>query len=997
MPNKTEKKPRGRSILATLFRPLAVLLLALILLMGGVLFYGGIIGRLDQNALDILGERVKNRKSYLETEMVGKWSALDLTVSRINSEVEALRAAGQIDLNAVDTDKTTYMSILDGTSDDLISLMRSASVTGAYVVLSSGPIDPDTPRDKKGLYLRDLDPTASASLDNTDLLIKRGPFDLTEKLGITTDSDWRTQFAFSEAGEYVSFFAGPYQAALDHPDLSWSDLGCWSESYHLLDDSRSGISYSVPLRLEDGTLYGVLGVELTLDYLSKQLPARELLEGTGGSYLLAVTEDGTHFRPVLSNGLLYTLDNEVTLHAYQNSQTVYTLDGEQKDRLGAVEYLSLYNTNTPFAGSRWALIGVADRNDLFRFSRSVQRTVVVLSVLLFGIGLAVVSMLSFAISRPIAAMSHELGQADRSRPIRLRRTYIQEIDHMAGEIEMLSEDVFSASMKFANILQMASIRIGGFEMNSKNHSLFITDGFFDICRLQDVEPHGLTDKDFCAAMERLRPFVERHSEIAPGEEEIGLFFPAEGNATLSYVRLRCIRQDGRIIGLAEDVTDATLERQKVERERDHDLLTGLLSRRAFQQRMEWLLEQDAVGTGVLLMLDLDNLKHINDTYGHDYGDKYICALADVLQRTAPEGHSLLCRQSGDEMFAFYYGYDGEPPVQSLLQVVRHTLLVQRIPLPNGGSFPVSASSGAAWYPRDSTDLSELIRYADFAMYEVKRSSKGGMRDFSLDAYHSASHLQKCKEEFSNLLAEERVVYHWQPIVSAKTGEAYAYEALMRTDLETLRDPQEVLDIAAREARLDDIERITLFHAMASFAEHCEAGRFPPDCRAFINSIPNQLLSYEDSIRFEQRFAGYLSRLVVEITENDRVRENILKEKREWNRRWNAAFALDDYGSGYNSELMLLSLAPEYVKIDMSITRDIDRDRDKQQLVRNMVVYAAERDIRVIAEGVETRSELEAVVHLGVDFVQGYYIARPARIPPAVPDEVRETIRRLADA
>lgn len=996
MSDTTKNAPRSRSIRSKLFRPLALLLLALIVLMSSALFYGGVVRQLNQNALDILREQVRNRKNYLETEMVGKWTALDLTVSRINSETEALRAAGQVDLAAVDTDKAAYMPILDAASDDLISLMRSASVTGAFVVLSNGPLDFDAPHEKKGLYLRDLDPTARASVDNSDLLIKRGPFDLTEKLGITTDSDWRTQFAFSEAGGYASFFAAPYQAALDHPDLTWSDLGCWSESYHLLDDSRKGIAYSVPLRLEDGTLYGVLGVELTLDYLSKQLPARELLEGAGGSYLLAVTEDGVHFRPVLSTGLLYAVEEAITLEPYQHAEEICVLGGEA-DKLGAIEYLSLYNTNAPFAGSRWALVGVAGQNELFRFSRSVQRMALVLSVLLFVLGLAVVSMISFAISKPIAAMSHELGQADRSRPIRLHRTRIQEIDHMAGEIEALSEDVFSASMKFTDILQMASIRIGGFEINRKNRTLFVTDGFFGICRLEDVEVRGLTYEAFCTAMERLRPFVERHSENGRGEEETMLRFPADGSEPLSYVRLRCIRQDTRVVGLAEDVTDATLERQKVERERDHDLLTGLLSRRAFQQRIAWLLERDAAGTGALLMLDLDNLKHINDTYGHDCGDKYICALADVLRRTAPEGHALICRQSGDEMFAFYYGFDSEQPVRQILRAVRHTLLSQRIPLPDGGAFPVSASGGVAWYPRDSAELGELSRYADFAMYEVKRSSKGGMHDFNIDAYRSASHLQKCREEFNEFVAQERVIYHWQPIVSTKTGEAFAYEALMRTDMKTLRNPQEVLDIAAREARLDDIERITLFHAMASFVENCEAGRVSPDCRVFINSIPNQLLSYEDSIRFERRFSAYLNRLVVEITESDRVRENILKEKREWNRRWNAAFALDDYGSGYNSELVLLSLAPEYVKIDMSITRDIDSDRDKQQLVRNMTAYAVERGIQVIAEGVETRSELETVMRLGVDFVQGYYIARPAHLPPAVPDEAREIIRRIAGA
>ncbi|MDO4270418.1 MAG: EAL domain-containing protein [Eubacteriales bacterium] len=1003
MSGKTEYTRQAPTILCRLFRPLLLLLLAMIVLMIGFVFYGGVLSQIDQNAVDILGEQVKNRENYLEHEMVGSWSNLQLTVDAVNGKVQALRAAGQADLSALDSDKRTYNTILTAVSEDLIALMRTASVTGAYLVLGAGGIDPDAPQDKKGLYLRDLDPSTSASISNTDLLIKRAPIEVAEKLGITTDSDWQTQFTFGKEGRYEPFFLRPYQAALEHPDIGWADLGYWSADSRMTGDARRIVCYSVPMRLDDGTLYGVLGIELTADYLSKQLPVSELIEGQGGSYVLAVTQDGETFRQVLVNGAFrseYQDEAGVILRpsAYDKLENALVFWREDGPNLfGCITYLPLYNTNTPFAGERWALLGIASEDDLFAFSHSVRRRVMTVGGVLLLLGMLGVWLTSVMLSRPIAALSRELGQqAHKGEPLTFGRTRIREIDHLTGEIELLSQDLYAASQKFAEILTMASIRIGGFEIDRRTETLFITQGFFDIFHRPDVDANRMTAPDFREALAALDPFIDSRDRLPPATEEVIYRLPADGQHR--YVRLRRIVTEERVIGLAEDITASTLALQKIEHERDHDSLTGLLSRRAFRRSMRELFDEhrDKLGVGALLMLDLDNLKYINDSYGHDCGDQYIGALADVLKATAP-ADALVCRQSGDELFVFFYGYDSEQQVRNLLRAVRRRLGEKYVLLPDGTRFPVRASGGVAWYPADSTEFEQLQRFADFAMYEVKRSGKGDICDFDPGLYQNAERLERSREEFRVLLEQRRLQYVWQPIVSTATGEAYAYEALMRSDLETLRTPKDILEMAQRESKLTALESLTLFRAMDSFAEHCEKGRIGAECFAFVNSIPNQLLSPEDSARFEQRFADYLSRFVAEITENERINDQILREKRRWNRRWNAQFALDDYGSGYNSEYMLLMLAPEYVKIDMSLVRSIDRDRDKQKIVENMCSYAAERGIKLVAEGVETQAELETVVRMGVDLVQGYFIARPAAIPPRVPDGVKRLLCEIRGA
>jgi len=104
------------------------------------------------------------------------------------------------------------------------------------------------------------------------------------------------------------------------------------------------------------------------------------------------------------------------------------------------------------------------------------------------------------------------------------------------------------------------------------------------------------------------------------------------------------------------------------------------------------------------------------------------------------------------------------------------------------------------------------------------------------------------------------------------------------------------------------------------------------------------------------------------------------------------FALDDYGSGYNTEINLLELHPYFIKVDISIVRDIDSDYNKQQIVNNIVTYAHKRDMLVVAEGLETAKELEMVLELGVDLLQGYFLARPGETPPAISEDALRIIR-----
>ena len=463
-----------------------------------------------------------------------------------------------------------------------------------------------------------------------------------------------------------------------------------------------------------------------------------------------------------------------------------------------------------------------------------------------------------------------------------------------------------------------------------------------------------------------------------------------------YITLRVTHIMGESaseVGLAEDMTTTVLEQQRIEHERDYDTLTGLYRRRAFDRACEALFQQpEKLGCAALLMMDLDNLKQINDTYGHDWGDQYIRQTGQCFAANTP-ANTICSRLSGDEFLIFFYGYQDRKQLRAQLELLSAALQRSVSILPNGKQLHISISGGIAWYPTDGHDLLTLKKYADFAMYQVKHSHKGRMCDFDIGSYHQEAYAAQTQQDFERLLQEELVSYHFQPICSARSGRVAAYEALMRVDLPTLHSPAQVMQLAHETGRLYEIERITVFHSSEIFQRMQAQGLLQSDALLFINSIANVSLTVEDVEEYAQRYPELLKRLVVEITEQEDLDRACLERKRNVP-GFSGSFALDDYGSGYSNELNLLELSPRYIKIDISIVRGIDTDRDKQQIVSNIVAYAHARSMQLIAEGIETEAQLRTVIGLGVDLLQGYYLSRPAAVPAPIAPAAQAVIDQL---
>lgn len=988
------------TIFHTILRSMLWILFIEIALLVGILYLCRINTSLEQNAVDILQIQTENRQNYLQGQML---DAQDLSslAGKINAVTQAMLDDGEISLDTLDSGSDAASPLLLSIGDSLISSMRHRPVTGIFVVLNTHDLDTR----EKGeplpcLYLRDLDPNSSPSQRNSDLMLVRAPAQVVQSLYIATDTSWTPSINYGANGS-SGFLYPVFQAAYHgNGELDAADYGHWTSSpYTLSGDDHSAIAYTIPLILDDGTVYGVLGVEILESYLQALLPGTELQNDSSGTYLLGVASNSAIGKDDLT---VSVISASPAANAPQQSYDQTLLlkpskrGGYQSDSpLGlchaAVAPLTLYNRNAPFSNEQMLLIGSVPVSALYAFSGYVVRLLIIAVLVVLTAGLFSSLVLARKLSRPISRLSDEVAHARESRssiPM-LSATGIIELDRFSSAFTQLGREVLDTSTKFLRIMDMASVELGGYELRSAPDSIYVTDNFFDLLGMPGVDADDLTAQSFRELLQRF----ERSCPHSPAPDGAMLYHIRLPSGKERYLRIETTHEDGTQVGLAEDVTANTLEKLRIEHERDYDTLTDLYNRRAFRRICaEFFCSPEKLGHAALLMFDLDNLKQINDTFGHDCGDEYIRLTGECFAKNAP-ARTVCARISGDEFNALFYGYNDQDTLRADICALKAALEQSVVQLPSGRELRVSVSGGIAWYPESSTNLITLRKYADFAMYQVKHSRKGELLEFDPEVYRTSLQERRCHEEFRRLINEELVTYRFQPIIDAKDGSVFAYEALMRVDLPTLHSPADVLRLAREENCLHEVERITFFRASSAYQTLENAGKVVPSALLFVNSIASQYLTPDELSEYSARYASILPRIVIEITEEEVLDPKALRIKQTI-RGSSGAFALDDYGSGYSNERSLLELSPNYIKIDLSIIRDIDTDANKRQIVSNTVSYAHQRGMKVVAEGLETADEVRTVLSLGVDLLQGFFLAMPQVEPGGASEESLAVIAEM---
>lgn len=993
---RLENRPE-RTVFHNIFATMMLVLAVELLLATVSILAVNVTGQLDENAKDLLTMRVRNRASYVQ-DILRNAEDLGQLSDQINTTTQQMLQSGAISLDTLDNSSEQSNALLVSIAPQLLDTLREKQVTGIFIMLNTHDLDTcEVGKKMPGIYLRDQDPDARPSERNSDLLLERASATVVKELGIGTDKGWQPAFPYqgdTKGGILRTVFQTAYKSGAS---LSAENYGRWTtSSYCLAGDDRHAIAYSMPLILPDGTVYGVVGVELLTEYLQTKLPFTELDEDKAGTYFIvsttdALTDDMLTLRKTVTSGEdLAAADAPLDIlncRSDGNGNAWMELNGKRYYMV--LEPLQVYNRNAPFAAEKWFLVGTMEQSVLLAFSDRVREVLLATIVVTLVLSVFGSLLVSARLASSINHLYREVIDAQEKKTFpQLSRTSIREVDRFAETITELNKELVTNSTKFLRIMDMASVEIGGYELRTDTGSVFVTDNFFSLLGMPDVQGNQLSVRRFEEVLKGIRE-NNTCAHTAEGDELLTIQQP-DG---VRYIMLRSTIEGHAKIGLAEDVTATVLERKRIEHERDYDILTELYNRQAFNRVCtELFAAPERMGVAALLMMDLDNLKHINDTYGHDWGDQYIRRTGRCLRENTPAG-TVCARLSGDEFLVLFHGYRSRDEVRAKIDCLTKAMQINVALLPSGNALHISLSGGIAWYPDDGQDWETLKKYADFAMYQVKHADKGRVEEFDIGVYNREAYAERTRREFQQLLSNAQVFYCFQPIFSARSGRVVAYEALMRSDLPTLRSPATIMKLAREQGALYEIERITFTKALETFDSLCRAGSVSGDAMLFVNSIANTCLTHVDGKYIDSRWHELCRRMVVEITEEESIDHEALERKRNAP-GFSGMFALDDYGSGYSNENTLLELAPRFIKVDIAIIRGIDTSPDKQQILRNVVAYAHSRSMKIVAEGVETAAELRTVTELGADLLQGYFLARPAIVPEDIAPEAAAIIREL---
>ncbi|MCR5120626.1 MAG: bifunctional diguanylate cyclase/phosphodiesterase [Lachnospiraceae bacterium] len=430
--------------------------------------------------------------------------------------------------------------------------------------------------------------------------------------------------------------------------------------------------------------------------------------------------------------------------------------------------------------------------------------------------------------------------------------------------------------------------------------------------------------------------------------------------------------------------------ENVRRLKETDTLTGLLNKQGFMLDVKKLFLRSKVTRQSILTVcvDLERLANINDVYGHHEGDIAIQTLSRIIQETLISG-TVAGRLGADEFMMMSLVAKGD---EENLDMYFRTLKtrLQNYNRISGKEYTLEINLSTMLFEADSSiEIDEIINESLAKKRHIKES-KGSIRNVNL--YEDGHSDPREHAIVSDIMDNNGFLYAFQPIVSAKTGEIVAYEALMRTK-DMHMSPLTVLKYASMDSRLYEIEKATftnVFRQVQPFLD--ELG----DRKLFVNSIPGSYLKEEDYEKLKEEFGFIFPNLVVEITEQTDFENATVDLLRKRSEADGFKVAVDDFGTGFSNLSNLLKFLPDYVKIDRALIEDIQEDVKKQHFVNNIVEFAHDNGFLALAEGVESPQELATVVRMGIDLIQGYYTAKPAYVlAPSLSTSIKDEIIRAS--
>ena len=420
--------------------------------------------------------------------------------------------------------------------------------------------------------------------------------------------------------------------------------------------------------------------------------------------------------------------------------------------------------------------------------------------------------------------------------------------------------------------------------------------------------------------------------------------------------------------------------EKLQELSDRDYLTGLYNRRKFEEFLSYEILRSLRHQHkfTVIMIDLDNFKYINDTYGHASGDLVLKEVTDIFKHNLRNA-DILARLGGDEFAIilpetpYENGYVVIEKLRSRLESATISLMIDQISL--------TASFGIAEYPEQGESIESLLTGSDLAMYKAKKGGKNTIARADQNDQEIAAEIQKKGEFIRRAIDEDRIEPFFQPIYNIRTNELYGYEVLAR-----IRDGQrymaagQFIEIAESLGLASRIDHIVLAKGLEARARLTMW-----DKKFFFNLSSHSLFTgdYVSIIKehcTQNPQATVETNVVIEILEREAIHNvNALITIIEETKEQGIGFALDDFGSGFSSFVYLKYFDTNYVKIDGEFVKNIVVNEKDRIFVKHINQISQEFGKETIAEYVEDEETLNVLKELGVNYAQGYYLGKPNQL------------------
>ncbi len=492
------------------------------------------------------------------------------------------------------------------------------------------------------------------------------------------------------------------------------------------------------------------------------------------------------------------------------------------------------------------------------------------------------------------------------------------------------------------------------------------------------------------------------------------------------------------VGFLQNVKRTLMRERALSKRAQVDPLTGAYTRGAFEERLSVLLQraEESGESLALLFVDLDRFKFVNDTYGHDMGDKLLREVGRIVRQSV-RGDDLVGRVGGDEFTVALVNVKDERAAaavaRSLVKELNAPILIE------GRELQVSASIGIGLYPRDGLDPESLLQSADAAMYQVKERGKNSFVFSTIEVRTRLSRRLELERQLRRALQENQLEVAYQPQVQLSDGQLCGFEALMRWRSPELGlvSPGEFVPVAEEAGLISPIGHWMLREAALQQRQWIRQGMVPVRVAVNVSTVQFHQVTFIDTVKGALADSGIPPHLLeIEVTESVLVRDYQLALRTLVKlERLGVPTALDDFGTGYSSLAYLQKLPIKTLKIDRSFVQSLQpqpleaavnitdgqgsfgyvgpdpkdtasprikssgisssgisevvRHPSPGPIIEAICAMAHKLDKLVVAEGIETAYQRDFLRRLGVDLAQGYFFARPMQ-----PAQAESLLRRV---